>query len=288
MKIGIIGSSGFIGSNLFSFLRKNTKYRIFSFSSYKQNKKNWINKVVNEINKKKPNIIVNCSANQNHLGKVEKKYIPNVLNSNLLSNILFINEAIQYKNFKGFIAFGSKMELGDKRNNKPINFYAATKKANDIFFKFYENNKSALISLKIFDTYGSNDKRKKFLTDLLETYKKNKPLNMTAGKQYLDYVHIEDILKLILMIIKDIKLNKLKGFKSFTVSSKNPIRLINLVKKLNKILSKDLKINIGKRIYRHNTPVNPTLKIFNYPGWKPSRKLFNELKDIFDGKLNDV
>ena len=88
MKIGIIGSSGFIGSNLSSFLRKNTNYQIFSFSSYKRNKKNWINKVVNEINKKKPNIIVNCSANQNHLGKVEKKYIPNVLNSNLLSNIL--------------------------------------------------------------------------------------------------------------------------------------------------------------------------------------------------------
>lgn len=288
MKIGIIGSSGFIGSNLSSFLRKNTNYQIFSFSSYKQNKKNWINKIVKEINKKKPNIIVNCSANQNLLGKVEKKYIPNVLNSNLLSNILFINEAIQYKNFKGFITFGSKMELGGKKNNKPINFYAATKKANDIFFKFYENNKSALISLKIFDTYGSNDMRKKFLTDLLETYKKNRPLNITAGKQYLDYVHIEDILKLILMIIKDIKLNKLKGFKSFTVSSKNPIRLINLVKKLNKILSKNLKINIGKKIYRHNTPVNPTLKIFNYPGWKPSRKLFDELKKIFDGKLNDV
>ena len=130
--------------------------------------------------------------------------------------------------------------------------------------------------------------RKKFLTDLLETYKRNKSLNITAGKQYLDYVHIEDILKLILIIIKDIKLNKLKGFKSFTVSSKNPIRLINLVKMLNKILSKKLKINIGKKIYRHNTPVNPTLKIFNYPGWKPKRKLLNELKKIFDGKSNDV
>ena len=284
MKIGIIGSSGFIGSNLSSFLRKNTNHQIFSFSSYKRNKKNWINKIVNEINKKKPNIIVNCSANQNHLGKIEKKYIPNVLNSNLLSNILFINEAIQYKNFKGFIAFGSKMELGDKKNNKPINFYAATKKANDIFFKFYENNKSALISLKIFDTYGANDTRKKLLNDLLETYKKKRSLNITGGKQYLDYVHIDDLLKLILMIIRDIKFNKLKGFKSYTVSSKKPIRLINLVKKLKKILNKNLKINIGKRKYRQNESKYPTLKTFNYPGWKPKYKLFSELKQIFDGK----
>ena len=286
MKIGIIGSSGFIGNNLSLFLRKNTNYQIFSFSSYKRNKKNWIKKIVKEIKTKKPNIIVNCSANQNL--DMSKKNIPNILNSNLLSNILFINEALQYKNFKGFISFGSKWELGDKKNKKPLNFYAATKKANDIFFKFYENNKSALISLKIFDTYGVNDMRKKFLNDLLETYKKNKALNITAGKQYLDYVHINDLLKLILMIIKDIKLNKLKGFKSYTVSSKKPIRLIDLVKKLEKILSKNLKINIGKKKYRQNESVNPTLKVFNYPGWKPSHRLFNELKEIFDGRLNDI
>ena len=91
-----------------------------------------------------------------------------------------------------------------------------------------------------------------------------------------------------MIIIKDIKLNKLKGFKSFTVSSKNPIRLINLVKMLNKILSKKLKINIGKKIYRLNTPVNPTLKIFNYPGWKPKRKLFNELKKIFLSRFQNI
>ncbi len=282
MKIGIIGSSGFIGSNLFLFLKKNTKYQIFSFSSYRRNKKNWLKKIVQEIKIKRPNIIVNCSANQN-LG-ISKKNIPNILHSNLLSNILFINEALQYKNFKGFISFGSKWELGDKKNKKPLNFYAATKKANDTFFKFYENNKSALISLKIFDTYGANDTRKKLLNDLLETYKKKRSLNITGGKQYLDYVHIDDLLKLILMIIKDIKFNKLKGFKSYTVSSKKPIRLINLIKKLKKILSKNLKINIGKRKYRQNESKYPTLKTFNYPGWKPKYKLFSELKQIFDGK----
>ena len=85
------------------------------------------------------------------------------------------------------------------------------------------------------------------------------------------------------MIIKDIKTNKLKGFKSFTVSSKNPIRLINLVKKLNRILRKKLRVNIGKKIYRQNTSTNPTLKIFNYPGWKPNHNLLTELKEIFDG-----
>ena len=88
--------------------------------------------------------------------------------------------------------------------------------------------------------------RKKFINDLLNSYRKNKFLSITAGKQYLDYININDLLRLLLMIIEDIK-NKLKGFKSYTVSSKKPIQLISLVNKLQKILDKQLKVKIGKK-----------------------------------------
>ncbi len=280
MKIGIVGSSGFIGKNLFSFLKENTNYKIFSFSSFLKNKKNWTNKIVKEIRLNKPDIIINCSANQNL--NTSKVNLIGMLNSNLYSNILFVNEALKNKNFKGYISFGSKWELGDTKKTKPLNFYAATKKANDVFFKFYSNNQNAIVSLKIFDTYGDNDKRKKFLNELLNTYKKNNSLNITAGKQYLDYVHVNDISLLILKIVKDIKSKKLKGFKTFTVSSKKPIRLINLVNKLKKVLNKELKIKVGKKKYRKNESTNPTLNIFNYPGWKKKYNLISELKNIFD------
>ena len=65
MKIGIIGSSGFVGNNLTNYLKKNTKYKIINFASYSRNKKNWINKVALQIEKNKPEIIINCAANQN-------------------------------------------------------------------------------------------------------------------------------------------------------------------------------------------------------------------------------
>ena len=146
------------------------------------------------------------------------------------------------------------------------------------------NSKSAIISLKVFDTYGKNDTRKKFINDLLNSYRKNKFLSITAGKQYLDYININDLIRLLLMIIEDIKKNKLKGFKSYTVSSKKPIQLISLVNKLQKILDKQLKVKIGKKNYRQNQSINPTMKIFNYPTWKPKYNLFNELKKIFDEK----
>ena len=246
MKIGIIGSSGFIGKNLNFYFKKKNKYKIFSFSSFSKYKESWVKKICSEIKINKPDLIINCAASQDL--NDDKKAIKKLLNSNLYSNVMFLNQSLKNKNFKGYISFGTKWEFDTNRNYNPLNFYAATKHANDIFFKYYSlKKKITTISLKIFDTYGANDKRNKILNLLLKKYKKNQTLNITPGKQYLDYVHIEDILKLILIIIKDIKLDKIKGFKSFTVSSKNPIRLINLVNKLKKVLDKDLKIKIGKK-----------------------------------------
>ena len=280
MKIAIIGSSGFIGKNLSFFLKKNNLSKVFLLSSYTLNKKNWIEKIIREIRKIQPNIIINCAANQNLNNS--KKNLIDLINSNLYSNVMFLNEAIRNKKFMGYITFGTKWELGDTKLSKPLNFYAATKQANDSFFKYFSNKKISIISLKIFDTYGPNDKRKKFLNDLLKSYKNNKPLKITQGKQFLDYVHVNDICFLVNKIINDIKSKKLKGYNSFTVSSTKPIRLINLVKKLNKILNKNLKIAVGKKKYRQNQSKNQVNRIFNYPKWKPKHKLFKELKIIFD------
>ena len=95
MKIGIIGSSGFIGNNLYLHFSKFKNIKVFKYSSYKKNKKNWISTVSHEIKISKPNIIINCAANQSL--KNDKKSIKDLLNSNLYSNIYFLEQATQNK-----------------------------------------------------------------------------------------------------------------------------------------------------------------------------------------------
>lgn len=281
MKIGIIGSSGFIGKNLNFYFNKKSNYKIFNFSSYKKYKNKWVKKICNEIKINKPNIIINCAASQDL--NDDRKAIQKLLNSNLYSNVMFLNQSVKNKNFKGYISFGTKWEFDSNRNYNPLNFYAATKHANDIFFKYYSlKKKISTISLKIFDTYGANDKRNKVLNLLLKKYKKNQTLKITPGKQYLDYVHINDVCDLINIICKNIKNNKLKDFKMYTVSSKNPIKLISLINKLNLNLNKKLKVKIGAKKYRSNEAMKPIKKIINYPGWKPKLNLVKEIKKIFD------
>ena len=280
MKIGIIGSNGFIGSNLYNYLFKKKKIKIIKFSSFKKNKNNWINKVSNEIRFFKPEIIINCAASQ--ILNDDKKSIINLLNSNLYSNIHFLKEATNYKSFKGFIMFGTKWEFDQNRNFEPLNFYAATKHANDTFLKYFSiKKKITTISLKIFDTYGKNDKRKKILNLLLKSYKSNKILKITPGDQYLDFVHIQDVLELILLICKDIHDKKLKGFNYYTVSSKNPIKLRKLINKINTELNGKLKVKIGAKKYRSNEAMKKIDKVKNYPGWKPKLNLVKEILRIF-------
>ena len=124
MKIGIVGSTGFLGSNLIFYLKKNLN--VFSFQSYYHNKKNWTKNVQREIIKKKPDIIINCAASQ--FLNDDIKSITELFNSNLYSNMIFLKRAMQNSNFKGYISFGSKWELTSSKNKKPMNFYAVSKR----------------------------------------------------------------------------------------------------------------------------------------------------------------
>ena len=279
MKIGIIGSNGFLGKNISLYL-KNKKNHVRKFSSYKKYKKKWFTKICKEIKSFSPDIIINCSASQ--VLEDDMKSIEKLIYSNLYAQSCFLSEAKKNKNFIGFIMFGSRWEYDQRGNYKPNSFYAATKHASDYLLKYFVDKKTTIVSLKIFDTYGINDGRNKILNLLLKNYKKKKSLNLSPGKQEIDYVNIMDISKLINQISIDIKRKKIKGFKKYTVSSKKPIKLVELIKILKKNLKHELKVNIGALEYRKNESMTCSKKIFNYPNWKPQNSLIKNLQKIFD------
>jgi nucleoside-diphosphate-sugar epimerase len=279
MKIGIIGSTGFMGENISAFLKKKN-YQVKNFSSYKKLKKNWLETVCEEIKRYSPEIIINCSASQ--ILDDDKKSIESLIHTNLYSQSCFVSEAKKLKNFIGFITFGSRWEYDENGNYKPNTFYAASKHASDYLLKYFADKKTTIVVLKIFDTYGINDKRSKILNLLLKNYKNNTKLKLSPGAQEIDYVNILDICELIKLVCRDIKKNKINGFKKYTVSSNKPITLIKLTKILKKILKKDLDIEMGALKYRDNESMKTLKKIFNYKSWKPKSNLTKDLKKIFD------
>ena len=173
MKIGIIGSNGFLGKNISLYL-KHKKNHVRKFSSYEKYKKKWLTKICKEIKSFSPDIIINCSASQ--VLEDDMKSIEKLIYSNLYAQSCFLNEAKKNKNFIGFITFGSRWEYDQRGNYKPNSFYAATKHASDYLLKYFVDKKTTIVSLKIFDTYGINDGRNKVLNLLLKNYKKKKHL----------------------------------------------------------------------------------------------------------------
>ena len=107
MKIGIIGSSGFLGKNISQYLKKKNKVK--NFSSYNKLKKNWLVKVCEEIKSFAPDIIVNCSASQ--ILDDDKKSIDKLIYSNLYSQTVFLSEAKKKKKFCGIYNIWIKMGI---------------------------------------------------------------------------------------------------------------------------------------------------------------------------------
>lgn len=278
MKIGIIGSNGFLGKNLSIFLKK--KNNVKNFSSYSDSKKKWLVTVCKEIKNYAPDIIINCAASQ--ILDDDLKSIEKLIYSNLYSQSGFLDEAKKQKNFIGFITFGSRWEYNQKGEYQPNSFYAATKHASDYLLQYFVNKKITIVSLKIFDTYGKNDNRKKILNLLLKSYKNQTTLKLSPCKQEVDLVNILDICELVSIICTDIKKKKIRGFKKFTVSSKKPMKLIQLIKILKKSLKKNLNVEIGALGYRKNESMKCLRKTYNYPSWKPRFKLIDDLRKIFD------
>ena len=104
MKIGIIGSSGYLGSNLSLYLKK--KHTIKKFSSYKKLKKKWVMTVCKEIKNFEPNIIINCSASQ--ILNDDSKSIEKIIYSNLYAQTIFLNEAKKKVLLRGLLLLGQE------------------------------------------------------------------------------------------------------------------------------------------------------------------------------------
>ena len=108
--------------------------------------------------------------------------------------------------------------------------------------------------------YGKGDNKKRFLGYLIDRIKKNKKIILSSGQQIRDYLYIDDLVKIILLILKkDRKWNCI-----LNLTSGNYIRLDNILFKIENILKKKFNIITKKNQQNFNlfNSNNKLLKIF--------------------------
>jgi nucleoside-diphosphate-sugar epimerase len=156
----------------------------------------------------------------------------------------------------------------------PVCLYAATKQAAEDLITYYRNAFGIRsITLKLFDTYGPGDVRKKLFHAFHQASASEAPLPFSGGDQLLDLVHIDDVVEAFVLAAKLCGEFKPSQTETFGISARERITLRDAAKLYESISGLNLNIAWGARPYRIREVMNPWSRCKQLPNWMPSISL---------------
>lgn len=272
MNILITGCAGFIGFSLCNYLSKFNEYNIIGIDNLnnyydkklKLDRLKIISKSIKFINvdicsKKKVSKIIKINkinvcfhlAAQAGVRYSIKK--PDVFfKANLEGFYNVINQCRLNKVSHFFFAssssvYGDSISYPQKETDKtdrPISFYAATKKTNELLcYSFSEIYNMNTTCLRFFTVYGPMGRPDMAFFNFANSIKKNKKIYLfNNGNNFRDYTYIDDVIFSIKSIFdKKIK-NQSKKFEIINICSSNPVKTSKIINIFEKLLIKKAKI----------------------------------------------
>jgi nucleoside-diphosphate-sugar epimerase len=277
-KILITGTTGFVGSHIKEYLLKK-KYLVIDILRKKNKKKikkiyknykpifyNNIYDLEKKIKKIEYNIIINCAT------FYSKNYDYRTVLELIKTNILFSTLVMigNQKNLKKIINFDTMMQHSINENFNPMNVYAITKFAHKNISKFIisKNKNIKFYNLKLYETFGLNDKRTKLIPLILKNYQKNKSTNIVSKNLEMNFSNIKDIIQIIEKILN----KNLYPPKEYIIKNSKSTNIGKLIYECNKKLKKKIKVKYQslkkinllkiKNSKIHNINLNSNIKNF--------------------------
>ena len=276
MKILITGCAGFIGFHLakslindniavigidnmnnyydkrlkidrINILKKNKNFK------FKNNDISNLKSLKNIFKTNKIDIVINLAAyaGVEYSLKFPEKYIF----TNELGFFYILEMVKKYKIPKLLFASSSsvyglnKLPFDERQfTDKPISLYGATKKNNEVLAYYYSRQfKIEIIGLRFFTVYGPFGRPDLSIFKFCNQILRNKTLSLfNKGNNYRDFTYIDDLISSLKKLINK-KKNK-GSYNILNISSGKKIKILNLVKILEKHLGKKAKIKLEKKI----------------------------------------
>ena len=267
-KVFISGSSGFIGRNLYNFLKK--EYLILKPSRNiidLRNKK----KLNSYLKQNKPNFIIHLASSTNFKDKPDEEKKNQY--DNTYKTTLNIAKTIN-KECSLVIFFGSIEEYGNikypfKENYKPqpISEYGKYKlKALKEVQKILNKKNINYLWVRPSLTFGKYDNKERFLGHIIHSIKNKNKIEISPGTKKRDYLYIEDLCKIIRLIIK----RKNEKFNYvLNISSQNYVPLSRIPSIIERILKKKIDYKLIKTKDVQTNLLNSNSKL---------KKLFPKIK----------
>lgn len=190
-------------------------------------------------------------------------------------------EAMSLENIRHLVNTGTSWQNFENRDYSPVNLYAATKQAFEVLLQYYvEMRGLQVVTLKLFDTYGPDDPRNKVINLLLNAVRTRTALPLTPGRQFIDLVHIDDVVRAYGRAADLLSSGHIQGHQRFNVSSGQPLTLRALVNELEQTLHISIPIVWDGRRYRQREVMTPLQSEPRLPGWEPRISLHQGLRTL--------
>lgn len=251
--------------------------------------KNFIIKTFHEI---QPEIVIHLAARAGVRPSVENPI--NYENTNIKGTINLLDASVKH-GVKKFINGSSSSVYGLNRSipfreSDPLNQiaspYAASKLASEAFCHTFNNiYKLPIINLRFFTVYGPRQRPdlaiRKFMIRILN----NESISIYGdGETSRDYTYVEDVVSGILKAVE----YKDKDYDIFNLGNSSPIKLIDLVRKIEKAIGKEAIIKF-EPIQKGDVPITfaDITKSRKQLGYAPNTSLDEGLKIMANWLLDN-
>lgn len=289
----VTGSTGFVGGHLVRRLvRDGWQVHVVSRAGSHLPETPEFSRVVNHVHDGSTEGLVHCVAQAKpdvvfHLASLFlAQHATKDIESLIQSNVLFGNqllEAMKVTGVRCLINTGTSWQHYNNEDYNPVCLYAATKQALEAILEYYvQTCDIKAITLKLFDTYGPDDHRPKLFNLLKKAATTGESLNMSAGEQLIDLVHIDDVIEAYVIAAQRLLDGQVSQHERYAVSSGHPLPLKELVQLYVGVTEQAIAVNWGARPYRYREVMNPWTKGGALPRWRVSIDLIDGLAHAFE------
>lgn len=164
----------------------------------------------------------------------------------------------------------------------PVNLYAATKQAGDDLLRYFTDARGlSLIRVKLFDTYGAGDTRRKLVQLLVDAATSGERLGMSPGEQVIDISHVDDVVEAFVVAGERLLAADAPLDEAYLLSGER-FRVRDLVPVVEQATGRPLDVAFGERPYRAREVMEPAMPTANdrLPGWAPQRRLVDTVATL--------
>jgi nucleoside-diphosphate-sugar epimerase len=279
MKILVTGATGFIGKNLVNTLKDKHTIHVLVRPSSPVSDFNHVFCFDNNLLELHTYLIENKIDGIIHLASLFLSSHKDIDIRNLIESNIFLGtallEAAQHTSIRWFLNTGTFWQhySPDSTDYNPVNLYAATKQAFIDLAKYYtETSNIKFVTLKICDTFGPGDTRRKIVNLWNKIAETGETLSMSPGEQSIDMLYIDDVIdgfvRLVQLLNSDEKLEA-----DYALYAEKRYKLKDLAALYQHVTGKKLNIQWGGREYGAREVWEPWKAGNRLPGWTPTFQL---------------